>query len=102
MTTQTGTPEPEPPGGTALLLIVSLATIVTVAGEAVFIRSATWTLLPLAVLGIICIAAVVVSAVGRLIDDGEISASARRTTEPVEAQPAPSDDVARARPVLGH
>jgi hypothetical protein len=65
-------------GGTALLLIVSFATILTVAAEGLFISRASWALLPVIVASIIVVAAVVVGAVSRLIgpDDSEWHASA--------------------------
>jgi hypothetical protein len=88
-------------GGTALLLIISTATILTVGAEAAFIHWASWALLPLIVLGIVGIAAGVVAAVGRLVDDGEIVTPTR-----AEASSEPqSNDVAAVparRPALGH
>jgi len=63
-------------GGTALLLIVSFATILTVAAEAAFISRASWALLPVIVLGIVVVAAVVVGAIGRLIDSSDDSTPA--------------------------
>jgi hypothetical protein len=62
-------------GGTALLLVVSFATIVTVAAEAAFMHWATWAILPVIVLAIVAIAAGVVAAVGRLIDEGDVPAN---------------------------
>lgn len=70
----TQTPRPQPRGGfdgTALMLVVAFATIVTVAAEAAFMSRASWTLLPVIVLAIVVIAAGVVAAVGRLIDEGD-------------------------------
>jgi hypothetical protein len=88
-------------GGTALLLIVSFATIITVAAEAAFVRWGTWALLPVMLLAIVVIAAVVVTAVGRLIDDGEIVA-APRAAEAVDAEPEATPVPAmRHLPVLG-
>src|SRR3954471_24155867 len=88
-------------GGTALLLIISAATIVTVAAEAAFIHWATWALLAVVLLGIVVLASAVVAAVGRLVDDGEIAGPARfpveREHQPREAAPAPA-----RRPALGH
>jgi hypothetical protein len=72
MITQTSEEERRATGGTALLLVISIATIATVAAEAAFIYRASWTLLPVIVLAIIVVAAGVVGAVGRLID-GETS-----------------------------
>ena len=63
-------------GGTALLLIVSFATIITVAAEAAFISRASWALLPIIVLGIVVVAAVVVGAISRLIDSSDDSTAA--------------------------
>lgn len=102
MITETPQSEREPrSGGTALLVIISTATILTVAAEAAFIHWATWALLPVIVLAIVGVAGGVVAAVGRLVDDGEIAASARseaaRKTESREVAPA-----AAHRPLLGH
>jgi hypothetical protein len=58
-------------GGTALLLIVSFATIITVAAEAAFMSRASWALLPVIVLAIVIVAAAVVGTVSRLIDSGD-------------------------------
>ena len=55
-------------GGTALLVIVSVATIVTIIVEALFVKWGSWLLLPLVLLMIVVLAACVVGAVGRLID----------------------------------
>jgi hypothetical protein len=55
-------------GGTALLLIVSFATILTVAAEAAFMTLASWALLPVIVLAIVLVAGAVVGTVSRLID----------------------------------
>jgi hypothetical protein len=67
----TETPHTEPRsavGGTALLLVISFATILTVAAEAAFMTRASWALLPVIVLAIVAVAGAVVAAVGRLID----------------------------------
>lgn len=58
-------------GGTALLLVIATATIVTVAAEAAFMHWATWALLPVIVVAIVIIAVAVVTAVSRLIDSGD-------------------------------
>lgn len=66
----TETPHTEPRssfGGTALLLVISFATILTVAAEAAFMTLASWALLPVIVLLIVVVAGAVVAAVGRLI-----------------------------------
>jgi hypothetical protein len=102
MTTETPQPATRPAsGGTALLVTISAATILTVSAEAAFIHWAAWALLPLIALAIVLVAAGVVAAVGRLIDDGEIATPSRAAT-PAE-QPAPAPAPQRAtRPVLGH
>jgi hypothetical protein len=102
MITETSQIEREPrSGGTALLLIISAATIVTVAAEAAFIHWASWALLPLIVLGIVGVAAGVVAAVGRLVDDGEIAAPARSAATP-ETDPRAAEPSAVRLPALGH
>ena len=102
MITETPQIEREPrSGGTALLLIISAATIVTVAAEAAFIHWATWALLPLIVLAIVGVAAGVVAAVGRLVDDGEIARPARSAATP-ETEPRMAQPSAVRRPALGH
>jgi hypothetical protein len=76
----TETPRPEGRtgmGGTALLLVIATATIVTVAAEAAFIHWATWALLPVIVLAVVVIAAAVVIAVSRLIDSGDTPSGGR-------------------------
>jgi hypothetical protein len=74
MSTETPTESRTGLGGTALLLVVSFATVVTVTAEAAFMHWATWALLPVIVLAIVAIAAGVVAAVGRLIDEGDVPA----------------------------
>ncbi len=85
---QTLSADGPPRGGTGLLLIVSGATIFTVAAEAAFMHWASWALLPVIVATILLVAAVVVAAVGRLVDDGELAASPIRAAAP-ETEPAP-------------
>lgn len=69
-------PIPTPPrrrafGGTGFFLVVSIATIVTVALESAFISAATWALLPAIVLTLIVAAFCVIAAVGRLLEDDD-------------------------------
>lgn len=87
-------------GGTGLLLLISTATIVTVAAEAAFVHWASWGLLAAVIGLIIAFAATIAAAIGRLIDDGEIAAPPRvevpRAAETREPVAAPS------RPALTH
>lgn len=101
MSNDTPQSEREPrSGGTALLVIIAAATILTVTAEAAFIHWASWALLPLIVLAIVGVAAGVVAAVGRLVDDGEIIAPSR----PEAAREPQSTELAvpARRPALGH
>lgn len=85
-------------GGTGFFLVVSIATIVTVALEAVFISVATWALLPLILLMLILMAIGVVAFALRLAEDGEIA-----SVELPDPQPAPEPRSAPApigRPTL--
>jgi hypothetical protein len=106
MSTKTPESERSTAGGTGLLLLVSFATILTVAAESAFIHWASWTLL-VGVLALIVVFAILITgAVGRLIDDGEILPHARtsppRTAEP-QREPAPvATRPAGGRPALGH
>ena len=86
-------------GGDGLLLVVSLATVATVALECAFIAVASWALLPAIVALLVLMAVGVVRTVGRLIDGGEVAAP--RVPEPAAtAQPAPVRP-ATTRPALG-
>lgn len=88
-------------GGTGLMLTISAATILTVALEAGFIAAASWLLLPGILLVIILMAALVVRAVGRVLEDGAV-ASPKLPARPVRGAPATADARrAPARPVLG-
>jgi len=60
-------------GGTGLLLVVSIATVLVVAAEGFFIAFASWWMLPLIVLGVVLMAGLVIGAVIRTIDDGTLS-----------------------------
>jgi hypothetical protein len=104
MTTEPTTSAPRRSfGGTGLLLLVSFATIFTVTFESLFIHWASWALLAAVVAQIIIAAVVIVAAVGRLIDDGEIAAAPapRQTAEAAQA-PAPARTAPAPRAVLGH
>jgi hypothetical protein len=57
-------------GGTGFFLVVSIATIVTVALEAAFISIGSWALLPAIMLVLILMALGVVGAAVRLAGDG--------------------------------
>jgi hypothetical protein len=81
MTSQPPSPTRPASGGTGLLLIISAATVVTVALEAGFIAIASWALLPLMLLVILLITGGVIRAVGRIIDDGAV-ASPRMPARP--------------------
>jgi predicted permease len=89
-------------GGTGLLVTISAATIVTVALEAGFVAIASWALLPAIVLVIVVMAALVVRAVVRVIDDGAV-ADARPAARPErEAVEEPTLRRAPSIPALGH
>jgi len=60
-------------GGTGLLLVVSIATILVVVAEGFFIAFASWWMLPLLILGIVLMVGLVIGAVMRTIDDGTLS-----------------------------
>jgi hypothetical protein len=105
MTTDTSPIQRRPAsGGNALLVIVSTATIVTIAAEAAFIHWASWALLPVIMLAIILIAGAVVATVARLIDDGELAAPSRPAPAPAEPQAHQPATVPATAPraVLGH
>ncbi len=59
-------------GGTGLLFVVSIATIIAVIAESVFIAFASWWMLPLMMLGIVVMAGLVIGAVIRTIGDGTL------------------------------
>jgi fatty acid desaturase len=78
-------------GGTGLLLVVSIATVLVVIAEGVFIAFASWWMLPLMMLGIILMAGLVIGAVIRTIDDGSLAggrAKPREVAEPAAAEAA--------------
>src|SRR3954467_11306033 len=81
-------------GGTGLLLVVSIATILVVAVEGVFIAFASWWMLPLMMLGIVLMAGLVIGAVIRTIDDGPLAGGRPKPRE----EPAPAV-VETARPL---
>jgi len=60
-------------GGTGLLLVVSIATILVVVAESFFIAFSSWWMLPLLILGIVLMVGLVIGAVMRTIDDGTLS-----------------------------
>ena len=62
-------------GGTGLFLIVSGATIVTVALISAFTTLESWVLLPAIMLVLLLMAGTVVGAIGRLLGDEETSPS---------------------------
>jgi hypothetical protein len=83
-------------GGTGLLLVVSIATVLVVAVEGVFIAFASWWMLPLMMLGIVLMAGLVIGAVIRTIDDGSLAGGRPKPRETPEPAPA---EAAAARPV---
>jgi len=97
----TNQPRPEETGGTGLLLVVSFATILIVAGEAAFIAFASWWLLPLVLLAVIAMAIVVIGAVIRTIDDGNLMGAAK-PREQNEREPAAEPARSLPRAIPGH
>jgi fatty acid desaturase len=92
---------PEETGGTGLMLVVSFATILIVAGEAAFIAFASWWLLPLILLAVIAMAIVVIGAVIRTIDDGSLGGAAK-PREQDEREPTAEPARPLPRVVPGH
>jgi fatty acid desaturase len=88
-------------GGTGLLLVVSIATVLVVIAEGVFIAFASWWMLPLMMLGIVLMAGLVIGAVIRTIDDGSLAGGRAKPREDVEPAPA---EAARPLPrvAIGH
>ena len=89
-------------GGTGLMLIISAATMITVALEAGFIAIASWALLPVIVLVIVALGGLVVGAVRRVIEDGAVAGPRRAARPEHEAVPDAAVRHAPSIPVLGH
>jgi hypothetical protein len=102
MTEQPNTSTRPASGGTGLMLTISAATIITVALEAGFIAAASWLLLPGILLVIILMAALVVRAVARVLEDGAVATPKLRPRPVREAPAQPEARRAPARPALGH
>jgi hypothetical protein len=88
----------EPAGGDGLLFLISMAIVVVVAVEGLFIAFSSWWLMAAVLLFVICAAIGVSAALVRLIDeDTPVPAPRRAPAEPVvAARPVP---VARPRTV---
>src|SRR3954464_2255541 len=81
-------------GGTGLLLVVSIATILVVAVEGVFIAFASWWMLPLMMLGVVLMAGPVSGAATPTLDEGTLAGGRPKPRE----EPAPAV-VETARPL---
>ncbi len=79
----------EPAGGDELMMVVAAAVILVVAGEAAFVASASWLLLPFTLLGVSLAAVVVIFALLRTIDSDTAIPTPKASPRP-KAQPAPA------------
>jgi hypothetical protein len=91
---------PNDAGGTGLLLVVSIATVLVVIAEGAFIAFADWWMLPLMMLGIVLMVGIVIGAVLRTIDDGSIAGGRPKPREEVEPAAEPARPLARV--ATGH
>jgi hypothetical protein len=91
----------EPAGGDGLMMIISVAVVAVVVGEAAFVAFPSLWLLPLAILGALVVTGGVIYAAMRTIEN-DTPVTLPKPAAKSEPASAPTATPVRARPVIGH